>query len=76
MLISSWMNYAIIFFFFLGKYIPHFRDVFNMYANMRHGITMKTLCMRFNFVELKIDERNLVQFGIFEGIIRRIYKVV
>lgn len=42
---------------------------------MRHGITVKNLCVRFNFVDLRIDERNLIQFGILEGVIRRIYKV-
>lgn len=57
-----------------GKFVPQFRDVFNVYANMRHGITVKNLCVRFNFVDLHIDERNLIQFGILEGVIRRIYK--
>ena len=42
---------------------------------MRNGVTMKDLCVRFNTVELRNDERNLVQFGIVSRLIRRIYQV-
>jgi hypothetical protein len=42
---------------------------------MRNGVTLRDLCIRFNPVELQIDERTLVQFGITEGLIRRIYQV-
>lgn len=51
------------------------RDIFNFYASMRNGITLKVLCNLFNPVELHIDERKLVQFGVLEGFIRRIYEV-
>lgn len=36
---------------------------------------MKDLCTRLNPVAFNVDERNLVEFGILEGFIRRIYKV-
>ncbi len=36
---------------------------------------MKDLCIRHNPAQLNIDERNLVEFGILEGFIRRINKV-
>lgn len=42
---------------------------------MKHGVTIKDLCVRLNSVQLRIDERNLIQFGMLEGFIRRIYKV-
>uniref|UniRef100_A0A0A9Y5U1 Nitrogen permease regulator 2-like protein n=1 Tax=Lygus hesperus TaxID=30085 RepID=A0A0A9Y5U1_LYGHE len=54
--------------------LPHFRDAFKLYCSMNHGTTVKDLCLRFNLQLLKIDERKLVQFGLVEGLIRRIHK--
>ncbi|XKL63117.1 hypothetical protein PGB90_005481 [Kerria lacca] len=56
------------------KHPAEFRDIFNFYCNMKHGVTIKDLCVRLNSVQLRIDERNLIQFGMLEGFIRRIYK--
>lgn len=47
-----------------------------MYSNMKSGVTMKDLCIRFNPLQLNIDERSLVEFGILEGFIRRIHEVI
>ncbi|CAH1994985.1 unnamed protein product [Acanthoscelides obtectus] len=54
--------------------LPCIRDVFRMYAAMTRGTTVRDLCMRFNPPNLRINERKLVQFGVLEGIIRRVNK--
>lgn len=45
-----------------------------MYSAMTRGTTIRDLCVRFNPPHLRIKEIHLVQFGILEGIIRRIQK--
>ncbi|XP_044732907.1 GATOR complex protein NPRL2 isoform X2 [Chrysoperla carnea] len=50
------------------------RDIFRMYSSMTYGTTVKDLCIRFNPNSLHINERKLVQFGVLEGFIRRVYK--
>ncbi|KAK7601872.1 hypothetical protein V9T40_009313 [Parthenolecanium corni] len=57
-----------------GKESAQIRDIFCMYSNMKSGVTMKDLCIRFNPLQLNIDERSLVEFGILEGFIRRIHE--
>ncbi|CAG5089780.1 Similar to Nprl2: GATOR complex protein NPRL2 (Drosophila melanogaster) [Cotesia congregata] len=52
----------------------HLRDIYRMYATMTHGTMMKDLCQRLNPQNLRINERRLVQFGLIEGFIRRVYK--
>lgn len=47
-----------------------------MYASMTHGSSMRDLCQRLNPQNLRINERRLVQFGLIEGLIRRVYKVI
>ena len=42
---------------------------------MTYGTTIRDLCLRFNPHALRIDEHRLVQFGVLQGIIRRICKV-
>ncbi|KAL3272446.1 hypothetical protein HHI36_013926 [Cryptolaemus montrouzieri] len=54
--------------------LPNLRDVFRIYSAMTWGTTVKDLCLRFNPSNLKINERKLVQFGVLEGIIRRVQK--
>lgn len=54
--------------------MPSFRDVFRLYAAMTRGTTIRDLCLRFNPTNLRINERKLVQFGILEGLIRRVHK--
>ncbi|XP_011876032.1 PREDICTED: nitrogen permease regulator 2-like protein isoform X2 [Vollenhovia emeryi] len=51
----------------------YFRDIYRMYTSMTYGVTMKDLCQRLNPQNLRINERRLVQFGMIEGLIRRIY---
>jgi len=41
---------------------------------MTYGTTIRDLCLRFNPHSLRIDEQRLVQFGVLQGIIRRIRK--
>ncbi|XP_072382097.1 GATOR1 complex protein NPRL2 [Diabrotica undecimpunctata] len=53
---------------------PTIRDVFRLYAAMTRGTTIRDLCIRFNPSNLRINERKLVQFGVLEGIIRRVHK--
>lgn len=54
--------------------LPNLRDVFRIYAAMTRGTTVKDLCLRFDPPNLRINERKLVQFGILEGLIRRVHK--
>lgn len=56
------------------RQLPNFRDVFRMFAAMTRGTTIRDLCLRFNPSGLNINERKLVQFGVLEGLIRRIHK--
>lgn len=46
-----------------------------MYSSMTYGVSMKDLCQRLNPQNLRINERKLVQFGLIEGLIRRVYNV-
>ncbi|XP_039292536.1 GATOR complex protein NPRL2 [Nilaparvata lugens] len=57
-----------------GRQIPSIRDVFRLYSNMAHGTTVRDLCIRFDPVALRVDEKRLVQFGVLEGLIRRVHK--
>ncbi|XP_043273971.1 GATOR complex protein NPRL2 [Venturia canescens] len=50
------------------------RDIYRMYASMTHGTSMRDLCQRLNPQNLRINERKLVQCGLIEGLIRRVYK--
>lgn len=59
----------------VGRQLPHLRDVFRMYSGMTYGTTVRDLCLRFNPASLHIDERRLVQFGVLEGLIRRVERV-
>lgn len=53
---------------------PSLRDVFRMYAAMTRGTTIRDLCLRMNPSALWINERKLVQFGVLEGLVRRVHK--
>ncbi|KAK7503525.1 hypothetical protein BaRGS_00005064 [Batillaria attramentaria] len=54
--------------------LPNFRDVFMLYCSLTPGTTVKDICARFNPHTLKVDERQLIQFGLMKGIIRRMHK--
>lgn len=57
-------------------YVHIMRSNFNCFAEMRHGTTIKNLCIRFKVgKELKLNIYRLVQFLCVNGIIRRIHKV-
>ncbi|ENN71159.1 GATOR complex protein NPRL2-like [Dendroctonus ponderosae] len=56
------------------RQVPCLRDVFRTYASMSRGTTIRDLCTRFNLANMRINERKLVQFGVLEGLIRRIQK--
>ncbi|KYQ57322.1 Nitrogen permease regulator 2-like protein [Trachymyrmex zeteki] len=57
----------------LARQPAHFRDIYRMYSSMTYGVSMKDLCQRLNPQNLRINERRLVQFGLIEGLIRRVY---
>ncbi|XP_015115032.1 GATOR complex protein NPRL2 isoform X1 [Diachasma alloeum] len=52
----------------------YLRDIYRMYASMTHGTSMRDLCQRLNPQNLRINERRLVQFGLIEALIRRVYR--
>lgn len=68
------------FFFFLLLKIQKFkdlrqakvRDCFRIFASMAHGATFGELCVRFNPAALNINEKQMVLFGLLEGLIRRV----
>ncbi|XP_011693999.1 PREDICTED: nitrogen permease regulator 2-like protein [Wasmannia auropunctata] len=57
----------------LPRQPAHFRDIYRMYSSMTYGVSMKDLCQRLNPQNLRINERKLVQFGLIEGLIRRVH---
>lgn len=63
-------------FVFAARQPASFRDIYRMYSSMTYGVTMKDLCQRFNPQNLRINERKLVQFGLIQGLVRRIYNVI
>ena len=52
-----------------------FNSIYYTTSGMTYGTTIRDLCLRFNPHALRIDEHRLVQFGVLQGIIRRICKV-
>ncbi|KAJ6629961.1 GATOR complex protein NPRL2 [Pseudolycoriella hygida] len=48
------------------------RDIFRIFASMAHGATFGELCVRFNPAALNINEKQMVLFGLLEGLIRRV----
>jgi hypothetical protein len=60
---------------FTARQPAYLRDIYRMYASMTHGSSMRDLCQRLNPQNLRINERKLIQFGLIEGLIRRVYKV-
>lgn len=50
------------------------RDIFRFFSNMAHGANFSELCVRFNPAALNINERQLVLFGLLEGLIKKIDK--
>lgn len=58
----------------VGRRQATVRDIFRMFASMAHGATFGELCVRFNPAQLNINEKQMVLFGLLEGLIRRVDK--
>lgn len=50
------------------------RDIFRMFASMAHGASFGEICVRFNPASLNIHDRQMVLFGLVEGLIRIVNK--
>lgn len=50
------------------------RDIFRMFASMAHGASFGEICVRFNPATLNINDRQMVLFGLVEGLIRIVSK--
>lgn len=50
------------------------RDIFRMFASMAHGASFGETCVRFNPASLNINDRQMVLFGLVEGLIRIVNK--
>lgn len=50
------------------------RNIFRMFASMAHGATFGELCVRLNPASMNVNEKQLVLFGLLEGLIRRVDK--
>ncbi|KAK0089300.1 hypothetical protein PV325_008055 [Microctonus aethiopoides] len=57
-----------------SRQLAYLRDIYRMYASMIHSTSIRDLCQRLNPQSLRINERRLIQFGLIEGLIRRVYK--
>lgn len=49
---------------------PSIQKIFQFYASMRHGVTLKVICQRLAPQNYNIDERKLVIFGLQNKLIR------
>lgn len=58
------------------RQIAKVKDVFRIFASMAHGATFGELCVRFNPAALNINEKQLVLFGLLEGLIRSVNRVI
>lgn len=57
------------------RVLPTLRDVFTLYTTLTSvGTTVKDLCCRFNIAAMKVDEKKLIQFGLMNGLIRKLNK--
>ena len=50
------------------------KDIFRMFASMAHGASFGEICVRFNPASLNINDRQMVLFGLVEGLIRIVNK--
>ncbi|XP_037088178.1 GATOR complex protein NPRL2-like isoform X2 [Pollicipes pollicipes] len=48
--------------------------VFPLYCALTHSRTLRDLCTEHSMQALRVNERQLVQFGLLRGLIRRIHK--
>jgi hypothetical protein len=53
---------------------PHFRTIFQVYASMRHNVTVKQIVDQFFDIAFDIDIKKLITFGLLNGLIRRLQK--
>lgn len=52
--------------------LPTFADVFRLYLSLKRGMTLKDWCLRVQPKQYNVDERKLVQFGIYYGFVRKL----
>lgn len=53
---------------------PTIQKIFQFYASMTHGVTLRAICQRLSPQNHNIDERKLVIFGLQHKFIRCIHK--
>lgn len=54
--------------------LPHFRTIFQVYASMRHNVTVRQVMDKFVENSFDIDIKKLITFGLLHGLIRRLQK--
>uniref|UniRef100_A0A182QPI2 Nitrogen permease regulator 2-like protein n=1 Tax=Anopheles farauti TaxID=69004 RepID=A0A182QPI2_9DIPT len=54
--------------------LPSLFNILQLYSQMTHGVTLRSLCQRLCPRDSNIDERKLVSFGLQHGLIRCINK--
>lgn len=70
------MNKCNFYYFHLSaRQIAKVKDVFRIFASMAHGATFGELCVRMNPAALNINEKQMVLFGLLEGLIRSVNRV-
>lgn len=55
-----------------GHNPPSSRSILQLYCALGPGTTVRDLCLRHDPKSLGVDERNLIQFGVVRGLIRRL----
>lgn len=58
----------------LSGCLPAVRDIYEVLTAFVAGVTVEDVCSRLHPRLLGIDERKLLQFGVLEGLIRRMQK--
>ncbi|XP_020802134.1 nitrogen permease regulator 2-like protein [Drosophila serrata] len=56
------------------KTLPSVQRIFQFYASMTHGVTLRAICQRLSPHQNNIDERRMVIFGLQHRFIRCIHK--
>ncbi|KAL7743393.1 hypothetical protein ACLKA6_008365 [Drosophila palustris] len=56
------------------KLLPSVQRIFQFYASMTHGVTLRAICQRLSPQNHNIDERKMVIFGLQHKFIRCIHK--
>uniref|UniRef100_A0A914E6J6 Uncharacterized protein n=1 Tax=Acrobeloides nanus TaxID=290746 RepID=A0A914E6J6_9BILA len=51
---------------------PLINDVCRLYLSLKNGMKLKDWCLRMQPRQFNVDERKLIQFGIFYGFVRKL----